>query len=620
MRSAHRASIRSDIEDRNPAAGHTRVDGDRSPGDPDMTAQSTLLTRGFAALVQGAGLYFLYYALETGSWPSKDAPVLAPLVAVALFVPAIVVAGAGTLRSRTLAVWAVVATVLVAGLSIHDVLRDPPAASAGGLLATQHFWAALATTVILFILHALIVSGDIERSWRASYPRLFDVTWKHGIQLALAAGFVGAFWALLFLGAQLFQLIDVTFVGELIASPWFAIPATTAFFACAIHATDVRAEIVRGTRTLGLTLLAWLLPIMTLIAGAFLFTLPFTGLEPLWSTRNATVILLAAAAALVVLINAAYQDGGLERPAAAVLRMASALAVIALAPIVGLAAYALALRVAQHGWTPDRIFALAAIVAAACYALGYLLALVRSGPALRGLESANLATAMMTVVVLLSLFTPIADPARISVADQVARLESDVTSPGNFDYHFLRFNSGRYGIRALETLAARTDGPMGGWIAERAREILRQQSRYARGTAEVVVTARERATNVTVRYPRDGILPQSFLDQDWNQTGSARLPRCLTAITTCAAILTDLDGDGAPEILLIGDGPSLASSAFKSAGDGRWREIGPILNAQCIGVRSGLWSGRVETVVPALREVVIGGQRLRIDEGCAPGP
>src|SRR6185503_4031232 len=101
-------------------------------------------------------------------------------------------------------------------------------------------------------------------------------------------------------------------------------------------------------------------------------------------TRNATMILLAASAALVVLINAAYQDGALERPAAPVLRVASALAVIALVPIVALAAYALALRAAQHGWTPDRIFALAAIVAAACYALGYLIALIRSGPALRG--------------------------------------------------------------------------------------------------------------------------------------------------------------------------------------------------------------------------------------------
>src|SRR6185312_5269846 len=130
----------------------------------------------------------------------------------------------------------------------------------------------------------------------------------------------------------------------------------------------------------------------------------------------------------------------------------------------------------------------------------------------------------------------------------------------------------------------------------------------------------ERAANVTVRYPHDGIVPQSFLDQDWNHAGSTRLPLCLTAIATCAAILTDLDGDGTPEILLIGDWPSLTSAAFKSAGDGTWTEIGPILNVQCTGVRTGLSGGRIETAVPALREVVVGGQRLRIDEGCASAP
>jgi hypothetical protein len=151
-------------------------------------------------------------------------------------------------------------------------------------------------------------------------------------------------------------------------------------------------------------------------------------------------------------------------------------------------------------------------------------------------------------------------------------------------------------------------------------EVLRQQSRYACCAAEVIVTAPERAANITVRYPRDGIVPQSFLDQDWNRAKSTRLPRCLTAIATCAAILTDLDGDGTAEILLVGDWPSLMSAGFKSAGDGTWTEIGPILNVQCTGVRTGLWSGRIETVVPEFRDVVVGGQRLRIDAGCASAP
>ena len=90
------------------------------------------------------------------------------------------------------------------------------------------------------------------------------------------------------LGAALFELIKVHFLTELIKKPWFAIPATVMACTSAIHVTDVRAGIVRGARTLKLTLLSWLLPLMVLITGAFLAALLFTGLEPLWSTRRAT--------------------------------------------------------------------------------------------------------------------------------------------------------------------------------------------------------------------------------------------------------------------------------------------------------------------------------------------
>jgi hypothetical protein len=65
---------------------------------------------------------------------------------------------------------------------------------------------------------------------------------------------------------------------------------------------------------------------MTLIAVFFLLALPFTGLESLWSTRRATSILLTAAAVLIVLINAAYQAGGVDTPAPAIVRYSGTLA------------------------------------------------------------------------------------------------------------------------------------------------------------------------------------------------------------------------------------------------------------------------------------------------------
>src|SRR5262249_36324209 len=243
---------------------------------------------------------------------------------------------------------------------------------------------------------------------------------------------------LLWIGAELFRLIRIEFLADLIKRDWFSIPATAFVFACALHMTDARAGLVEGARTLALALLSWLLPVMTLFAIAFVLALPFTGLEPLWSTRQATAILLVASAALVVLINAAYQDGRYDSPA--LLRYASRAAALVLVPLVGLAAYALSLRVAQYGWTPQRVNACAGIVITGCYAIGYAAASLRRR--LAGIEATNIVTALAVLVVLLALFTPVADPAKIAVADQVRRLQDGRISVDKFDYEFLRFRSG----------------------------------------------------------------------------------------------------------------------------------------------------------------------------------
>jgi hypothetical protein len=136
---------------------------------------------------------------------------------------------------------------------------------------------------------------------------------REGLQLAAIVGFCAALWASLALGAALFEIIKLNFLKELMREQWFSIPVTTVAAGLAVHVTDVRPALVRGMRTLAHTLLAWLLPVLTLLAGGFVLSLPFTGLAPLWATRSATPILLGVAAGLVILINAAYQDGAEER-------------------------------------------------------------------------------------------------------------------------------------------------------------------------------------------------------------------------------------------------------------------------------------------------------------------
>ncbi len=567
---------------------------------PDTAAMRlTAVSRLGIGLAQGLALYVLYEASKSHSWPAAEPMLFASLMLIAGFVPLILLGGLGGLRPRTLALWAVAATALLVGLAVHDMMRD-----VADLHRIQPSFALVVFTAAgLFIAHHLIAAGDAEGKLIASYPSYFDIAWKHGVQLVLALGFVGVFWLLLWLGAALFKLIKIDFLEELIERHWFAFPATTTMFALAIHLTDVRVGLVRGIRTVALTLLSWLLPVMALIAVSFLALLPFTGLEPLWSTRNATSLVLIAAATLVILINATYQEGRPDEPPVRALRYGASLTGLALVPLVAIAGYGLWLRIAQYGWTPDRIIAAACVLVAACYALGYALAALRLSPWMKWLEAANIFTAFVILGVLFALFTPLADPARISVADQVRRLEAGKIAPETFDFQFLARGGVRYGRAALEKLKTKKDGPQAALIAQKAGEALRGQA------VPYVPTPVSIAENITV-YPKGQTLPASFINQDWkDEPKTWRLPPCLRLEEKCEAFLAEMDGKGEPEVLLTTGSWTVV---FQVSADGRWAPVGNLMPAYCAALSEAMHNGQYKPVEPVWKDLDVEGRRFRI--------
>lgn len=571
------------------------------------------LARIGVGLMQGLALLVLLQASQRHLWPATDVLILTPLLVTFTFVPVIIVSGLGNMRPRTLAIWAAVATLLCLGLGFHDAFRtDATGIPLLPTYLTPSRALLLSLTVILFMLHALIMAAEADKRLMATYQTHVDVAWKLGVQLVLAMGFVSLLWGVLYLCGELFRLINIRVVADIIYGQRFAVPVMAVAFAAAIHVTDVQASIVQGARNLGLVLLSWMLPLMTVIVSAFLLTLLATGLEPLWNTRRAAVILLAAAAILVFLINTAHRDGRPETRPGLVLRIASAVAVVALLPIVLLAGYAVALRLQQYGWTPDRVIAAACVTVAACYGLGYLVALARSGLELRGLETTNLATALVIILAVIALRTPLADPARIAVADQIRRLDSGRTTPEAFDYGFLRFQAGSYGTAALAELAARKEGPQAATIADLAKRAQQTASRFGVLVNMTPITPEQRQRNIKIAYPAGGSLPESFLRHDWNATPQrGALPPCLVQAQTCEAIIADLDEDGRPEVLLtrLTDG----MAAFAADADGRWSILAAYIpSAGCSGVREAVSAGQIEIVKPRFNEIIVGKQRLSI--------
>jgi hypothetical protein len=584
-------------------------------------------------LLQGLALYLLYSAYDARTWPATDGALFAPMAIIALFVPLLVVQAVGNVRLLTLILWTLLAAAIAGGLAWYDIWHGWPTETSweSGKLAhlpriLPEFATFFFTAAFLFIAQALIAAGDADRKIVANYHTHFDVAWKQGLQFVLAWVFVAIFWALLWLGAFLFNLINLDFLEKLIEHRWFAIPATTLASAGALHITDVRAVLVRGARSLVLALFSWLLPLIVLIAAGFLFSLFFTGLTPLWNTRRGTSMLLVAAAWIIVLINAAYQDGDAERKPVIVLRWAGTLGGLLLLPIVALSGYALWLRIAQYGWTADRISAAACVIVAAAFAAGYAIAALWPREWFKPVERWNFATAILVLAVIGALFSPVADPMRISVASQISLLQTGKVSPDKFDYWYLRWHGGRYGKAELEKLLKSKDIR----IANGAKSALTNVNPWERIMPPPPAPSAEELAKLITMHPAGAKLPDDLVKQGW-QAADYNIQQCFSRERrkgwSCDAVMKDLDGDGIDEILLIRSGSERFDwwylTAFKRM-DGKWQVVGSFSksNAEvCKGEREAVLAGNFKPLVPLQRDLEVGGRRLvmmtsRSDDPC----
>jgi hypothetical protein len=580
---------------------------------PQEPVRDTAVTRRvgqlrlITGLAQGVLLYFLYFAQQSGGWPASHPALYLPLVLAGIVLPVLLISSLGHLERRPLALWLGVAAAVLVVVGLHDAWRN----------AFDHMPLQRPSLLVFpfcigffFVAHSLVLAGAHDRRWIAQYSTCFESAWKLAIQLLFSALFVLGVWLVMWMGAALFGLLKLNFLERLLQKSWFSVPLVCLAFSSAMHTTDVRPAIVRGVRSLLLVLKAWILPIAVLLVGGFLASLPFTGLEVLWQTRHATAVLLGSCAVLVVLVNAAFQAGDAAAGLAPIVRLAARVACFLLPPLAVLGVYALGLRVADYGWTPDRVIAAACLVVALFYAGGYLLAAVRrSGPWLDGLRTVNIAAALLSLAAAFAMFTPIADPARISVADQVARLARGATPADKFDYGFLRYHGARYGREALQALAARGAGPQADAVRARAARVMNElyEDRSVQGPGQLSVVPTLRV------WPEGAQLPDGFLKQDWASTWRPNAaPGCVrSAGGRCDAIVLDGDGDGRQDVLLLGtergEGAMLLSER-----NGKWQVIGRSRMglAGCRGLQERLRAGQFTLSPKPLRDIEVGGQLL----------
>lgn len=430
---------------------------------------------------------------------------------------------------------------------------------------------ALATGIALFILNMLVSTWRAGDDPRVRYQRMLSCSWQQALTLGLLSLFVGAFWLLLFLWAGLFSAIGIRFFKELFGSIAFIYPVTWLVIGLGLILIQERIRFIATVQLMCEALIKALLPMAAGIVLLFLATLPFTGVQPVWNTGSAATLMMLLTLVLLFAFNAVLLNG--EQNYRRSLRFVILIAV-ALLPVTSLlAGWALWLRVDQYGLTLDRLWAAIILFLISGFSFSYTAVLIiRRGNALAPLRTVNQWLAVLVIAVLMAINSPVADLRKWSANSQADRLLEGRIRATAFDYAYLRFSLGTYGMRALDRIEssdlARTEPE----ITRRVAAVRKQQYPWST-EPEVDVTDMAAVASMLDSAER---LPDALLGL------VTRLQKeCMTSDAQCMAIQPTHAAGHPQEVdwLVFRTGRYVSGAAYRFI-EGQWMQIGT-LSSSC---------------------------------------
>ena len=320
------------------------------------------------------------------------------------------------------------------------------------------FWSGMLAVLVatpLFQTHRDVAPDwRFWKLWQMPYDRLHSHAWTDAVIGAASLAFVGIAFLLTFLISEMFHLIGIDLIRDLLNDEWFGWMLAGAAFGGAVGLLRERDKLVSTLQRLVMIVLAVLAPVLAAALVIFLLSLAGTGLAKLWASGFSTAALMLAAAAFAVLLaNAVIGNGTDDRATNPLLRWAAPVLAVAVLPLAVIAYYSMQLRIGQYGWTPERIWGLIATLIALAYGAIGLWSVVKGrrdfDDVLRPLQQ-KLAIGVALLALFLAL--PILDFGAISTRDQLARLTSGATKVEKFDWAALAYDFGPSGRAALKKL------------------------------------------------------------------------------------------------------------------------------------------------------------------------
>jgi hypothetical protein len=439
--------------------------------------------------------------------------------------------------------------------------------------------------------------------WRVPYSDVFFQLCRNVFLLFQAVIVTATFWGLLLTASLLFDIIGLEFVPKIVFSPIVAFPLTSLTIALSITLALKHP----GVDSLGrwiLAILAWLLPPFSILSTVFVVVLPFSGLRTLWSTGQASSLMLLLQFATLLLANAAWLDGTRSPFSNRFVNAVARLSLLCLPIYTALCLYSLGLRVQQYGWSVDRIHAAFFVVVTGIWGLGYAgCVLLRQWPSAIG--RVNVAAALILAAFVAAMNSPVLDPYRLAANNQADRLLEGQTSPESFDFLYLRFNLGRYGSRAMSRLEEAQNAPQTEAIREHAKAALAADAKEHWAKERGVLSEKKRReilSNARVS-PASGLSLPPFLVDVLASRWDFFFPDVRDSSELAFSFQNFQTESGDEELLVIRQGVGLILDV--SSGD-------PRVVGEIFGVTLPAASLDVKTAAPYFRDVEINGRRYQI--------
>ena len=436
------------------------------------------------------------------------------------------------------------------------------------------------------------------------YPQLFRHSWNNLFIALLGALFAGVFWILIGLWVVLFKLLGVSFFGDIFLSRGFISVATATMFGLGIALGKEGEAVIATLRRVTLNVFQFLMPLLAFIALLFLAALPFTGLQALWDTKQASPILLSVLGLTVLFLNAVAQDLTAPCPYSRWMKYAVDALLLA-APIFSfLSVYAIGLRIHQYGLTPERFYVALFALIAGVYAVSYAVAVLkREDVWMTSIRPVNVAMSIVVAALALLVHTPVLDPLGWSARSQYQRLVSGKIDAVAFDFAALRFHFGRAGYARLLALEKLEDHPQREIVRDAVAKVRRASSyNEAKGFVPTVTPA---------QYLKilSGGEPPAGLTEMMFRNGLEYLKTFCVRSRECVLFSLNVDSDPEAEYFLITPGPGYRVLAYDHSADGSWRYIGDYVSRNRVereALIEQIKRSRTATLRPPFEDVKIG--------------